>query len=188
MYELTDHNIATWKKDAAVYVPAAIDVSCPACSRLVTFAIQAWSNAPYAMKVSSVPCPGCHARSLFLITAFEGKDRVLADSERLFIDRAPGDHRAIPEILENEQIGDALKRAYTSTVNVFNSAEWSATAVLTRRLLEGVTKSLLSEEEQKLPLAKQVEKLPSVKDLSAPIMTIANAIRKGGNLGAHFDL
>jgi len=106
----------------------------------------------------------------------------------LYIDRKPSGRKPVMEILNSQDMGEALQRAYLSSVNVFNSNEWNATAVLTRRLLEGITKSLLDENDQALPLAKQVEKLPSVKDLSEPIVKIADAIRKGGNLGAHFDL
>ena len=47
------------------------------------------------------------------------------------------------EILNSQDMGEALQRAYLSSINVFNSNEWNATAVLTRRLLEGITKVFL---------------------------------------------
>jgi len=188
MHKLNNQNVAGWKRDGNAYVPAAIDICCPDCTRLVSFAVTKWQPAPQNIKVGPVRCPGCNGRSIFLLTNYKGESGELGKGERLFVDRAPAGRHALPEILENEEIGEALKRAYSSAVNVFNSGEWNATAVLTRRLLEGVTKSLLDQKDQSLPLAKQVEKLPTVKDLNAPITTIADAIRKGGNLGAHFDL
>lgn len=94
----------------------------------------------------------------------------------------------ISDVIESSELSTPLKRAYKSAVNVVNAAEWSASAVLCRRLLEGVTKAVLPEDEQKLPLAKQLLELPKHRDLAKPILELADAVRKGGNLGAHFDL
>jgi len=188
MYELSNQHIANWRKENGVFVPNAIDVGCPHCTRLVSFAVPTWHQAVQNIRIAPVRCPGCNDLSIFFLINYRGQVGTLADGERLFIDRNPSGKVPMPEILDNEEIGDALKRAYSSTITVFNSGEWNATAVLTRRLLEGITKSLLEEKQQSLPLAKQIELLPTVKDLNAPITTIADAIRKGGNLGAHFDL
>ena len=35
---------------------------------------------------------------------------------------------------------------------------------------------------------KRLTELPKHLDLQKPILTLADALRKGGNLGAHFDL
>ena len=188
MYELSNQHIASWRREKDVFVPNAIDIGCPYCNRFVSFAVPAWHPAAQNTRIAPVRCPGCNAVSTFFLTNHVGRAGTLDDDERLFIDRNPSGKASITEILDNEEIKDALKRAYISTINVFNLGEWSATAVLARRLLEGITKSILDEKHQSLPLAKQIELLPTVKDLNAPITTIADAIRKGGNLGAHFDL
>lgn len=49
-------------------------------------------------------------------------------------------------------------------------------------------KKLLPDEEQNKSLAKQLEILPKYVELQKPIILLGDAIRKGGNLGAHFDL
>jgi len=92
------------------------------------------------------------------------------------------------EVLEHVDLSDGLKNAYRSTINVVNQGEWNASAVLCRRLLEGITKAALPPEAQKGSLAKQLEELPRHKDLAQPLVDLAHAIRLGGNLGAHFDL
>ncbi len=188
MYELLNQQIAGWRQEDKIFVPNSIDLKCPECSRLVSFAVPKWHPGPQNMRVGPVRCPGCQSLSVFLLTNYHGKSRTLGENEKLYVDRKPSGRKAVSEIVDSQDMGDSLQRAYLSAVNVYNASEWNATAVLTRRLLEGVTKSFLDEKDQRLILAKQVEKLPSVKDLNQPIITIADAIRKGGNLGAHFDL
>lgn len=188
MYALRDEQVSGWRKESNRYLPSAIDCLCPGCGRLVAFSITKWNPAPQQSKISAVKCPACRAVSRFFLLDHSGVARELSAKERLFIDRRPAGRDPLASILESDEIPDALQRAYESAVNVFNTREWSGTAVLTRRLLEGVTKSLISSEDQKLPLAAQVEKLPAAVDLSEPITRIADAVRKGGNLGAHFDL
>lgn len=92
------------------------------------------------------------------------------------------------EILENEDLGASLKRAYESAVNVLNTKEWSATAVMCRRLLEGIAKAVLPRELHKQPLGKQLESLPAYRSLDKPLTELADVVRRGGNLGAHFEL
>ena len=92
------------------------------------------------------------------------------------------------EVLENTELSGPLKSAYTSTINVVNAKEWNAAAVMCRRLLEGIAKTALLLELQKHSLSKQLGELPKHRDLSKPILELADAVRKGGNLGAHFDL
>lgn len=146
-----------------------------------------WHAAAFNTRIASQECPNCRKRSIFYLVNHTGKAAKLAEREDLYIVKRPPGREPLPEILASENISEPIQRAYLSAVNVFNSGEWAATAVLTRRLLEGLTKSLLPANT-KLSLAKQVAKLSEVKDLAAPITTIADAIRKGGNLGAHFDL
>ncbi|GAB2769648.1 hypothetical protein GCM10010465_14030 [Actinomadura fibrosa] len=81
-----------------------------------------------------------------------------------------------------------LKKAYESTLDVYNHGQWTATSVLVRRLLEGITQDLLPDDKKKHSLSKRLTELPSHLELKQPILTLADALRKGGNLGAHFDL
>lgn len=94
----------------------------------------------------------------------------------------------LPAVLESTALSAPLKSAYRSAVNVVNAREWTAAAVMCRRLLEGISKTVLPPEAQGHTLAKQLEELPKHRDLSKPLVELAHAVRKGGNLGAHFDL
>jgi hypothetical protein len=92
------------------------------------------------------------------------------------------------QILESTEIAEPLKRAYISAINVVNVREWSAAAVMCRRLLEGITKTALHGGNANGSLAEQIEALPEHRDLARPLLELAYVVRKGGNLGAHFDL
>jgi hypothetical protein len=81
-----------------------------------------------------------------------------------------------------------LLRAYSSAISVYNVQEWVGASVLCRRLLEGIMIALIPKDKRKGSLYQQLQDLPNYRDLQAPIMTLANSIREGGNLGAHFDL
>jgi hypothetical protein len=53
-------------------------------------------------------------------------------------------------------------------------------------VLEAVVQNLLPKEARKGSLYEQLGKLQSSVDLSKPLRSLADALRKGGNLGAHF--
>lgn len=85
-----------------------------------------------------------------------------------------------------EHVPEPLSRAFNSTVDAFNSRNYVATAVCCSRTLEGVFKYLLPEKDQMATLARLIEQASTIVDLAAPLHTLSNAIRDGGNLGAHF--
>ncbi len=82
---------------------------------------------------------------------------------------------------------DALARVYQSAFNAYNAGLWDSCATSCRKTLEGLTKTLL-QEDYKDRLADSLKQLPTKVDLAEPILALANTLRKGGNLGAHFDL
>jgi hypothetical protein len=81
-----------------------------------------------------------------------------------------------------------IGREYASAINVFNAGEWNATAICCRRVLEAVVQNLLPKESQKGRLIDQLGSLQSNVDLTKPLTSLTDALRKGGNLGAHFNL
>lgn len=99
---------------------------------------------------------------------------------------APTAKQPLPNVLENTELDERLRRAYASAVQVLNTGEWNATAVMCRRLLEGILASVLPPDVRSKTLAVQLECLPQYRDLGRPFVDLSHAIRKGGNLGAHF--
>jgi hypothetical protein len=87
-----------------------------------------------------------------------------------------------------DKIPSEIGREYASAINVFNAGEWNAAAICCRRVLEAVVQNLLPKDCLKGSLSEQLGSLQSNVDLTKPLTSLADALRKGGNLGAHFNL
>ena len=189
MQRVEEAAIAEWSESWHIRLPRVVDINCPYCHRKVTFAIK-WLAPAGGIRVvwGQARCPGCSKTPLFmLIDVHQRRDNSPQEGVP-YIYPAPRLRSPLSGLDDIQQISRALRRAYRSAVNVFNAAEWEATAVSCRRVLEGITKSILPPEDHKLPLAQQIEALPKHTDLDKPVLTLAHSLRDGGNLGAHFDL
>lgn len=183
MYHISDNFVANWIRKNNFELPAVIDISCPFCSRHVAFSLN-WGNPNEKLINTNTRCTACQKNVIAVLVDFK-KDNYLRG--KLYIYPSPKLRQPIDGIEEIKTFSKGLENAYQSAINVFNVREWTASAVLCRRLLEGIAKTLLPEDEQKKPLHKQIQSFPAHRDLNQPILTIADAIRLGGNLGAHFD-
>jgi len=170
-----------------ISLPASVDWNCPHCGRIVNFKMN-WSVSQnqFPLFCHSV-CSGCRKESTFIYVGFRESNKSPKEGE-LFIHPEPKTRKPLPGISDSEHFNSGLKEAYDSAINVFNIREWTATAVLCRRLLEGISLQILPADKKNLPLAKQLQELPNHINLQKPLMTLADALRKGGNIGAHFDL
>jgi hypothetical protein len=187
MHEVSNALVANWSITKHVRMPSAVDLVCPHCSRKVTFSLT-WGGINDTLMFTTSRCPGCNKVSTFILVDFEELEPGGDQKARLFVNPAPRVRYPIEGISDIEEFSEGLQRAYSSAINVYNVREWSAAAVLCRRALEGITVALIPESERKGSLYSLLQSLPEHRDLRAPIMTLADAIRKGGNLGAHFDL
>jgi len=187
MYRVPQALVANWSIAARVRYPAAVDLICPSCARKVTFSLS-WGGFNDRLMFCGSRCPACASSPSFILVAFQevepGGDKI----GQLFVSPAPKIRQPIEDVAQIEEFSEDLRRAYVSALNVFNTREWTATAVLCRRLLEGITLTMLPEDQRKGTLSRQLKALSEHRDLKKPIETLADAIRKGGNLGAHFDL
>lgn len=165
----------------------SVDYNCPHCGRNVNFSI-GWSIPQNHLSLTSKSrCSGCGEESKFVYIDYDladgpvlGKLYIHPDSKRR--------NSIIDFSLTESTLNHGLQTAYESALNVYNVGEWTATSVLCRRLLEGITQDLLPDEKKKHSLNRRLTDLPKHLDLQKPILTLADALRKGGNLGAHFDL
>jgi hypothetical protein len=88
----------------------------------------------------------------------------------------------------SELLPEGLRRAYNEAIQVYNARVWSATTTLCRRTLEGMVMHLTGQQGAGRPLAHMLRELPSKVDLGRPITSLADSVRLGGNMGAHFDM
>lgn len=171
--------------------PNAIDWYCPFCGKSISFSLS-WSvpslsKMPPALFTKS-RCPRCSEIATFL---YVGLDYPLDKDSfaELYIYPRSKAREPLEGISKSEKFSNGLRKAYESTINVYNVREWESTAVNCRRLLEGIAMHLLPEDAYKKPiLAQMIEKIPEHVDFNAPILTIADGIRLVGNIGAHFDI
>lgn len=168
------------------FIPLSVDTTCPFCKKKANFTLN-WSlNKTMVIEHTKSHCPACQQKVLFLYLT-KSNEKNNTHTGELFINPAGDTRQALEGIDEAEKLPESIRKAYFSTINVLNAHEWTATSVLCRRVLEGITKSIVSEGQKNKPLASQLKDLPNHINLTEPILTLADAIRKGGNLGAHFD-
>lgn len=175
------------QKNTGINLVTSVDWTCPHCGRSVNFAL-AWSIPQKHLSLTTQSrCSGCSQISKFV---YIGYDLVQgSDFGELFIYPHTKRRSSIIDFSKTDSnLSLGLKKAYESTLEVYNHGQWTATSVLVRRLLEGITQDLLPDDKKKHSLNKRLAELPSHLDLQQPILTLADALRKGGNLGAHFDL
>jgi Domain of unknown function (DUF4145) len=179
--------VSAWVTDGPRCSPSLVDWMCPHCPRHVSFLATGWRKLEGPNWHGVAKCPGCHAPvQLFALHVGTGHNTLAGG--KLFMYPAGRSRVPAAEVLDSTKLTSGVKSAYKSAVNVTNTREWTASAVLCRRLLEGIAKSVLPPEVQKLPLAKQLAALPDHVNLAKPVLELADTVRRGGNLGAHFDL
>ncbi len=178
MYELPFSSIASWiQLPTGSRYPASIDTTCPRCTRpSVTLQTRGPQEDGARLTVSATArCPACGGDSNIWFV----------EEEYLFIRPSPAELNRRP--LEGyERLPERLRRAYKAALDVYNAGVWTATANSCRRTLEGIVTDL--HPDAKGPLDQRLKALPDNVDLSEPLMTLAHAVREGGNLGSHFDL
>jgi hypothetical protein len=80
----------------------------------------------------------------------------------------------------------ALERAYHSAIRAYNVGLWDACATSCRKTVEGIVHSL--NPEGKGPLFQRLKAVFESTNLTEPLVHVSESLRKGGNIGAHFDL
>lgn len=178
--------VGTTSNNEAI-LPGSANASCPHCKRKVHFLITWKISLNKVANYSTNTCPSCQGvvRFIFLVDSNDPKN---LNKGELYMNPGSKERSKLEGINENDKLPDSLKKAYISAVNVYNLGEWAATSVLCRKVLEGIMHTLLPDMKGNISLAKRLECLPEKINLNQPIITLADAIRKGGNIGAHFDL
>ncbi|RHW25220.1 DUF4145 domain-containing protein [Nocardioides immobilis] len=187
VYQLPATSVVSWANGPTGHVvPVAIDSVCPVCRKSVTFVPGDASNL-HAVRGQplNVRCPRC-GDTVSLIRL----GGVAAGDVRLYFDAEDPARPPVADLdlVPDDVISPALKKAYQSALNVLAIGEPEATAVTCRRVLEGITRKVLPADVQTTNLARRIEALTNEREaLARPLLELSDTLREGGNLGAHFS-
>jgi hypothetical protein len=178
MHRIADDQIRRSGTYNGLKLAASISEFCPHCGERGIFSIENYLTDAQRKTISGTArCPACNEALYFW--SINSRTGV-----QTFMHPSPVLHQKIAQASE---IPEPIVRNYNSCVDAFNSGNYVATAVLCRRTLEALFKLLLADEDKKISLAKAIIKVSEQRDLSLPLRHLSNAVRAGGNLGAHFD-
>jgi hypothetical protein len=181
MQEISSNFINHWSATSNFKFAQSISTFCPFCHERVNFNASNLVEDAHRKTIShSSDCPACRKIVSFWTISMEGDEVIV-----YMFPECKGYRKVL---FTASEIPDPIKRSYESTVNAFNSKNYTATAVCCRRTLEGIFKYRLPEDKKNLPLARAIDQIKNSEDLAKPLNNLSHAIRQGGNLGAHFDM
>lgn len=181
--------IAGWnnKTVPGKWCPTSIDVICPHCGRIVNLRLERHQHDPVRDCISATcRCPACSkSTSVWVIAPGDGKDKAQRSCAELCVH--PNPTRPRESIVPTGHMPEpALERAYHSAIRAYNAGLWDACAVSCRKTLEGTVRSL--NPDGKGPLFAQLKAVFESANVMEPLVEVCESLRKGGNIGAHFDL
>ncbi|MEO1952403.1 DUF4145 domain-containing protein [Thioclava sp.] len=165
--------------------PRAIATRCGSCGDKVVVSVNLHGpNATNLRLISLVgACPSCKEANFF--SAFY--DSSPTDGVPNALIQYATETKYFEEPVFPEDMPAALQRAIKAAIASFNEKNYTATAVLGRRALEGMFKYLVPEEDKSKPLHALIEQVKTSPDFAAHLSKLSHVVREGGNLGAHFD-
>jgi hypothetical protein len=191
MYLVPHTYIMHWDTIGDTVFPTAVGAICPYCGQRVVFSAPTWEKAAaFKAHVVTSQCPSCKDYSRYIWVRMDAaesnKDR---DKFELYLYPAPKFMRTpIRGIEQVDEFSEALQRGYVAAINAYNTQQWVASVVLCGRVLEGIATSFSDEINSKAGLAQLLHELPGHVNLEQPIIDLADSLRIGRNIGAHFDV
>jgi hypothetical protein len=186
MYQLSLACVADWALiGSGHWYPASVDTSCPRCGRLVNFRLEnVYTDTSRSTVVGSARCPACTKLSHFWAVEPSSSPSPERSCNGLYIYPHPSAVResAVPA---GTLPVPALERVYRSAIQAFNAGLWDACATSCRKTLEGIVHTQLPDAKGRL--FDNLREMFSKPELLKPFVHLADTLRKGGNLGAHFD-
>ncbi len=178
--------VPRWQSLNGRWVPVAVDTNCPHCNRAVSLELgNHYFDPPRDTVSASARCAGCgRLVRIWVLEPSTGNEGHAAE-----IAIHPSNQDNHQPIEGHELLPETLRRAYLDVVRVYNTRVWSATTTLCRRTLEGTVMHLMGVQNVGgKTLNEMLRELPTKINLGEPITRLANSVRLGGNIGAHFDL
>ena len=174
-----------WTTSNGVSTPDAIGAECPSCGHVVSFRLRGYETGRRHSYAVETQCPHCSAGvSVILVMGTSESEKPLHPSAAFI---SPGYGNRFEKPMYDSDVPAALARAIAATVDAYNAQIYPAAAVQGRRALEGVFTYLVPENMRHRTLAVLIDEVKKKNDLASTLTSLSHSIRKGGNLGAHFD-
>ncbi len=186
MYSLDAAAVKRWIVVEDRWFPSAVSTTCPTCSERVIFSTtQHTYDVERDTIAASASCPSCDETiALWAIHPGSASNPTGKKSDRVVMYPEPPHRTAITG---TNLVPERVRNAYRDALKAYNAGIWSATNVTCRVTLEGIVQNLIGQPKGRDTLATQIRQLATAVDLSQPLITLANTVRTGGNIGAHFD-
>ncbi|WP_045522064.1 hypothetical protein [Neobacillus niacini] len=168
-------------------IPKSIQSECPECRKTTEFMINANFQSSKNGLLTESSCPTCKKSTVFIIMTKDAQDEQNEHADTYIYDVHASKH-LINHIESLPNIPKDLIRAYRSAINVYESRENSATAVMSKRVIESILKHFLKEKSKGQPLSQQLEILPSHVDLAKPIQSLSHILVTDGSLHRMLEL
>ena len=181
MHRIPPESIVRREGAAPDGVPLSVDLSCPFCARVSTFATRGWQAIDdLGLRATRAECPACGESPTFVWVP-EG------EGHALFVHPRPSTvRRPLQGVEKVSEMQGALLRTYRAAIDAFNAGQWVAATVLGGRALEAITRELVPESERGDTLPGQLVELLEHRDLEQPILVLAEALRRSRDLVDHF--
>ncbi|MFS0778157.1 hypothetical protein ABC255_19420 [Neobacillus sp. 3P2-tot-E-2] len=168
-------------------IPKSIQSECPQCRNMTEFMINANFQSSKNGLLTESSCPTCKKSTVFIIMTKDGQEEQNEHADTYIYDIQASKH-LINHLESLPNIPKDLIRAYRSAINVFESRENSATAVMSKRVIESILKHFLKEKSKGQPLSQQLEILPNQVDLAKPIQSLSHLLATDGSLHRMLEL
>ncbi|MGG1674151.1 hypothetical protein ACIFOT_00200 [Neobacillus sp. NRS-1170] len=187
MRRINPGSVISYIKYGNLKIPKNIQYECPECRKTTEFMLNAnYQSSKHGM-VTESSCPLCKKSAVFVIMTKEGIDEQGENADTFIYDLQASKH-PVNQIESLPNIPKDLIRAYRSAINVYEARENSATAVMSKRVIESILKHFLGDKSKAQPLSQQLEILPNHVDLAKPIQSLSHLLATEGSLHRMLEL
>ncbi|WHZ05181.1 hypothetical protein QNH48_11420 [Neobacillus sp. YX16] len=186
MRRINPGSVNSYIRYGNVKIPKSIQSECPECRNTIEFVINANFQSSKNGLLTESSCPSCKKSTVFIIMTKDGHDE--GDHADTYIYDVQASKHLINHIESLPNIPKDLIRAYRSAINVHQTRENSATAVMSKRVIESILKHFLKEKSKGQPLSQQLEILPNHVDLAKPIQSLCQLLAADESLNKMLEL
>ena len=187
MRRINPGSVNSYIKYGNLKIPKSIQSECPRCRETTEFMLNANFQNNKNGIVTECSCPSCKDTSIFIIMTKDVMDEQGEYADTYIYDLNSSRH-PIHQIEHLPDIPQDLIRAYRSALNVYQSRENSATAVMSKRVIESILKHFLGEKGKAQPLSQQLEILPEHVNLAKPIQSLSQLLAADSSMDKMLEL